>query len=156
MWNPLSIFQKKVSLCELKLLRFQFTDESTIGELYLNGTLFCYTIEDKDRGLSNLWPLDEIREIKQKGITAIPYGTYDIEMYNSPKHKYLVPLLIKVPGFDFTEIHIGNYAKNSEGCILVGSGFIDNMVRNSKLTFMKLMDELVKYDKITISIQRKI
>ena len=38
---------------ELKLIRKEFTDRSTIGELYVNGKFECFTLEDKDRKLES-------------------------------------------------------------------------------------------------------
>lgn len=154
MFNIFSLF--RTQKVELKVLRFKFTELSTIGELYLNGTLFGYTLEDKDRGLTNAMSLQEIQRIKESKVTCIPYGTYKIELYNSPKHKFLVPLLKEVPGFEYIEIEIGNYSQDSNGCILVGSSFRENMVQNSKVTFNKLMQELVKYKEFSISIQKKV
>lgn len=156
MFNPFNLFRKSVSMLEIKVVRFQFTEESTIGELYLNGTLFAYTLEDVDRGLVSTMTLDEIKSIKIQNETCIPYGNYDIDLYNSPKHGYLVPLLKNVLGFDMVEMHIGNTKKDTDACILVGSSIRVNMVQNSKITFQKLMNEIVKYNKITISIQKKV
>ena len=65
---------------ELKVIRKYFTDKSTIGELCVNGEFFCFTLEDVDRGLYNSQPVSEIKAKKQFGITAIPYGKYDLAM----------------------------------------------------------------------------
>lgn len=139
---------------EIKVIRFKFTDQSTISELYLNGTLLGYTLEDKDRGLDNNMSLEEIKKVKVFGVTAIPVGVYPITLYNSPKHGY-VPLLHNVKGFDMIEIHSGNFPKDSLGCLLVGSSFGQDVVKNSKATMKKLMEELVKYDDIILIILRR-
>ena len=36
----------------------------TIGKLYIDGKFFCNTLEDKDRGLTQSTPLEEIAKIK--------------------------------------------------------------------------------------------
>ena len=84
--------------------------------------------------------------------TAIPYGTYDITLkVQSPKYKdkaqykfcdgYL-PRLLDVPHFDGILIHIGNTAKDSAGCILVGENKEVGKVLNSTATFRKVYEIL--------------
>lgn len=143
---------------ELKVLRFKFTDKSTISELYLNGTLFCYTLEDPVRTLVDKnkdGDFDDAGEGKVKGNTAIPEGTYDVIINMSNRFKKLMPLLLKVPGYEGVRIHTGNFPADTEGCILVGSMALNDEIRNSRPTFTKLMAELQKADKITITIQTK-
>ncbi len=45
---------------ELTLKREVFTEESTIGSLYIDGKFECFILEDKDRGLIDTMPLAEI------------------------------------------------------------------------------------------------
>ena len=59
--------------------RFKGTDY-TIGSLYVNGTYECDTIEDTDRGLDNNMPLSVIQTKKVYGKTAIPTGTYVVDL----------------------------------------------------------------------------
>src|SRR5690349_15685868 len=97
-----------------------FTDTSTSGELYRNGEFMCYTLEDKDRGLKQDTPLDQIQQIKVFGETCIPYGLYPLTVTPSQRFHRLTPQIIGVPGFDGIRIHAGNTAADTEGCILVG------------------------------------
>ena len=61
-------------------------DKYTIGKLYVNGIYECDTLEDTDRGLTEDSPLSEIQSKKVYGETAIPTGTYKIDMNTvSPK-----------------------------------------------------------------------
>lgn len=78
--------------------------------------LFAFSCEDVDRRVEE----DPTR--KQKGATAIPVGTYAVRLYDSPKHGPDTPELIDVPGFRHIQIHSGNTASDSDGCILVGLG----------------------------------
>ena len=94
-------------------------DDYTISRLYVNGELFgCNTLEDTDRGLNQEMDLDEIKNKKVYGQTAIPSGSYECVYTYSNRFKKMLPLLKGVPGFDGIRIHSGNSAKDTEGCIL--------------------------------------
>jgi hypothetical protein len=70
-----------ISQMEVILKRQAWTDNSTIGELTVNKSEFiCYTLENKDRGLKSDMSDEEIKSLKVQGSTAIPYGTYIIDM----------------------------------------------------------------------------
>lgn len=138
---------------ELILKRIFTCDSYTIGKLYINGEYFCDTIEDSDRGLTSDMTEEEIKEKKVYGETAIPIGSYDITMnVKSPKYsnfaKYkwakpydgYLPRLENVKGFEGILIHVGNFASNSLGCILVGLNNVKGQVTSSTVTFQKLMD----------------
>lgn len=121
----------------------------TIGNLYVNGDKFSDTLEDTDRGLNSTMNLDDIKKIKKAGITAIPTGRYKITLnVQSPKFKHYpqysfcdgyLPRLISVPGYEGVLIHIGNYASDTDGCILVGKNTVKGAVMDSTATFKKLL-----------------
>ncbi len=90
------------------------------GILALNGRTILSTIEPTDRNITRESSIDQINAAKKLGKTAIPYGDYEVELYNSPRFKRVVPLLKNVPGFEMIEMHMGNSSTDSEGCILVG------------------------------------
>ena len=141
----------------------------TIGKLYVDDKFFCSTLEDKDRGLDYKMPLSKIKEVKVAAVTAIPTGTYKIRMdIISPKyslkpwyvkncHGAKVPRLENVPGYQGVLIHIGNTAKDSAGCILVGVNDVVGMVTKSQATFKALYDKMYaaykKGETITITIK---
>ena len=137
---------------ELRLKRIAKRDTYTIGRLYINGERFCDTLEDKDRGLAESFPLCVNRAKKTKGATAIPTGRYRVTLdVQSPKYKNVpfykfcdgrVPRLLNVPAFDGILIHVGNTAKDTEGCILVGENKAVGKVLNSRETFLRLYDRL--------------
>ena len=139
---------------ELKVIRFKFTEKSTISELYFNGTLIGYTLEDKDRGLDNSMSEEKIKSIKKYGETAIPTGAYEAKLYNSPAHGEVI-LLKDVKGFTMIEIHIGNFPKDSLGCLLVGSSYGTDVVKNSKATMKKLLELVKDAEHIIVTIFRK-
>ena len=71
---------------EILLTRRYKGPKYTIGSLYLNKEYFCDTIEDTDRNLNDSMLEEDISRIKVYGQTAIPYGTYTIDMSTiSPK-----------------------------------------------------------------------
>ena len=148
---------------KLKLHRTFKGETYTIGKLYVDGEYFCDTIEDKDRGLFQNMPLEQIKEKKIKYQTAIPTGTYKVTLsVQSPKFSQkeqynfcngYLPRLIDVPGFEGILIHIGNTAEHSGGCILVGENKVKGKVINSTTTFKKLYEVLKSAtDEITIDI----
>jgi hypothetical protein len=133
---------------ELLLKRIARRDSYTIGKLYVDGSYFCDTIEDKDRGLQQQLPLSVNVAKKKKGVTAIPVGRYRVTLAVksqrfSQKKQYAacngyLPRLVNVPAFDGVLIHIGNTANDTEGCILVGKNTQVGKVLESTATFWKL------------------
>lgn len=120
----------------------------TIGELWVEGSYFCDTLEPTDRGLTRRTPLKEIAEAKEKGATAIPEGRYQVSLnMMSPRFAKTkayancegkVPRLINVPGFSGILIHIGNWAENTRGCILVGRNVVKGGLLYSTQAFHAL------------------
>ena len=143
---------------ELELKRKTFTEESTIGELYVNGVFECFILEDKDRGLDTKMSLLEIKQKKKFGITAIPTGRYEIALTFSNRFKVYLPLLINVPGYEGVRIHPGNKATDTEGCLLPGKQKGLNIVSTSKVAFdilFKKLKAVEKKEKIFITIVNK-
>lgn len=122
---------------ELLVTRTKRTGISTIGELSIDGVKKYFTLEDTERGLTSDMSLDEIKAIKVKGKTAIPTGRYKVTKYKSPTRGWCL-LLHDVKGFSMIEIHVGNYATDTEGCLLVGMGVAHDMVTSSKAAIKEL------------------
>lgn len=112
----------------------------TIGRMEINGRYFCDTLEDTDRGLRESMTEDEIAALKVKGATAIPTGTYRIDMQTrSPRFGRVLPRLVSVKGYSGVLIHSGNTADDTEGCILVGENRERGKVLNSRATLEHLL-----------------
>jgi len=112
----------------------------TIGRMEINGRYFCDTLEDTDRGLRESMTEDEIAALKVKGATAIPTGTYRIDMQTrSPRFGRVLPRLVSVKGYAGVLIHSGNTAADTEGCILVGENRERGKVLNSRATLEHLL-----------------
>lgn len=125
----------------------------TFGRLFVNDEFICYTLEPCSKE-------------SRKGYKPfrIPAGTYDLSMnVVSPKYRYRspylqfkgrVPRVLNVPGFDGILIHIGNWLKDTLGCILVGEKWDFTRLYNSTKAYLGLFYKLdsFKYPiKIVIS-----
>lgn len=131
---------------QLKLIRDNLKPGYTTGKLFIDGKLFCYTLEDTVRP----------QGVKVDGATAIPPGTYRVIISMSPRFKRLMPLLLDVPGFTGVRIHAGNRAEDTEGCILVGFERLPSgVISKSKLAFQGLMERLNPGDDNFIEIQNQ-
>ena len=117
----------------LLIIRDTFTDVSTIGNLYLDGEWLCDTLE--------LPYLDN-----QRNISCIPEGQYKVRLRTareSATRDYLHLLVQDVPNRDYILFHIGNSAKDTRGCVLVGIGTEQDFVKNSTLAMGLLMKEIL-------------
>nr|WP_298656335.1 DUF5675 family protein [uncultured Flavobacterium sp.] len=137
----------------LRLKRTDFTDVSTIGELSIDGTFFCYVLEDKDRGLLQSDLLGAIKLKKLYGITAIPKGTYKVKLSMSNRFKRLLPEILDVKGFEGVRIHRGNTATDSLGCLILGFKKAKNSVFESTKAELALMEVLKGQTDVTLVIE---
>lgn len=155
---------------KITLKRIARKSTYTIGQLWINGQKVCDTLEDTDRGLSQDMPLVTLRQKKIAGKTAIPTGTYNLNLYvpsprfgSQPFYKEVcggcLPRLTNVPAYEGVLIHCGNTAADTEGCILVGQNLQVGKVLNSKDTFRKLWRDYLANakktgEKVTIEVLR--
>jgi len=137
---------------KIELKRKWFTNQSTIGELYINGVFECFTLEDVVREKEGV----PVSKWKIQDVTAIPKGTYDLIITHSPRFKQRLPILLRVAGFTGIRIHSGNTANHTEGCILVGTTRAKDFVGNSRVAFgrlfRKITTALTAGKKVTIKI----
>ena len=120
---------------ELQLTRKVFTPESTIGTLKV-GDIEVFTLEDAKR------------DIKVYGKTCISVGTYQIKTRNEggKHHKYSdrfavhegMSWLQDVPDFTWVYIHVGNFPKDTLGCILVGETKAVDSIGRSVAAYTKI------------------
>lgn len=141
---------------ELTLKRKYLKDTYTIGHLYVNGEMFCDSLEDKVRDLNKDGDLNDEGEGKVYGKTAIPYSRYKVTLnVVSPKFsKYefykevcdgKLPRLLDVPHFEGILIHVADGYKGADllsGCIGVGHNLIKGGLLNGKQVFCDLYREL--------------
>lgn len=107
----------------IKLYRFYQDKETTLGNVQINGKHFCTSLED------------QYQDKKVLGETRIPMGRYEIKYRKvlSPmteRYRQRFPWfswhleLQDVPEFQYVYIHIGNDDDDTEGCLLVGNGYL--------------------------------
>jgi hypothetical protein len=126
---------------KIDIKRLHKCKHSVIGELTIDGLWECYTLEDLER------------DVKIKGETAIPKGTYKVIINQSNRFKRLLPLLLNVPEFEGVRIHSGNTNHDTEGCILVGRTRTDDFIGQSRKAFDKLFEKMKKAKEITLTIR---
>ena len=143
---------------ELRLERKYRSSKYCIDKLYINGKYFSDALEDPDRGLTDSMSLEEIKKIKVKGNTCIPYGTYNVTITYSPRFKKNLPLINNVKGFEGIRIHSGNTPQDTEGCLLLGFNRVKGQVVDSRVTVSKFITQmqqaLNKGEKVTIEITK--
>ena len=118
----------------------------TIGKVYVDGKYFCDSLEDTDRGVTQLMPFvstggikgywvkpDGSRVEKVCGKTAIPTGIYDACSYYWPKFGSYVVQLLRVGGFTGILLHNGMIEDNTEGCVLLGKNNVVGRLDGSRI-----------------------
>lgn len=119
-------------MIELSLFRFKHSEDSVIGSLSMHTDkaeeFICYTLEDRVREI----PGKPVDEWKIPGVTAIPAGRYQIKKTWSNRFQLETLQLMDVPGFSGIRIHAGNTHKDSEGCILTGTGISDKSINGAQ------------------------
>ncbi len=128
----------------LLLIRDTFTDKSTLGKLYFDGEFYGHTLE-----LS--W------KDNKKRVSCIPKGVYEVKKRHTEESKYKYEHLhiLDVEDRELILMHIGNYPKNSKGCILLGNTRALNFVGESRKAFYKLMYDLGSFEKIELIIKNR-
>ena len=119
----------------IAVVRKWFTDNSTIGELYVGMEKVCYTLEDTVRQ----------EGLKVYGRTAIPSGRYEVVLNYSNRFQKFLPLLLNVPNFEGVRLHCGNKPEDTAGCILVGKTKNEDQpdyIFESRAAFTELMAQI--------------
>lgn len=114
----------------LTLKRTDLNHNYTSGDLYIDGSYFCKTLEDPNRDYNKNGIFDN-GEQKIYGNTCIPYGNYKVIVSYSPKFKRELPEVLNVHQFTGIRFHRGNYVRDTEGCILVGEKVEKGVLKNS-------------------------
>lgn len=118
----------------LTLQRFASMESGTFSEITADGQHVCFGLEP--------------------ATPVTPTGDYKVTRYNSPRFGHKVFLINDVPGHSMIEMHSGNTAKDTHGCVILGDS-IDTIygtigVKNSKLTLERLLSTLPETFTLTI------
>ena len=121
---------------ELELRRHAPAHGCIIGELFINGKFFCYTLE--------------------RVAVAIPAGAYQVLLNQSPKFRKLMPLLVgaHVPASWGVRMHCGTKPANTDACVLVGLAKMPSNVKiyKSVEAFEQLMGVLLGFSTSSLTI----
>lgn len=116
---------------KLSLYRTQYLPGCTKGNLYVDGSLECFTIEP---------PLKFNGALDVPDKTCVPEGEYSVSRFMSAHMDMMVALVGGVPNRDNIEIHPGNEPHETQGCIIVGATWCNGPeVANSRMAFNALM-----------------
>lgn len=141
------------------------TDLIQLDRAYLpddSATLGCLRI-----GEACLYTLERPWLGNEQSVSCIPEGVYTVGLRASSvvqrtsKGSYPEGWEIQnVPGRTYIMCHVGNYVDNSEGCVLIGTGFFWHgsrgpMVTNSQDGFKAFMDLMSGRDAWDIRIWNK-
>ncbi|WP_169752472.1 DUF5675 family protein, partial [Campylobacter mucosalis] len=87
----------------------------------------------------------------------IPAGIYSVIWHKSSRFKMTLPLLFNesVSRERHILIHAGNYPKDTQGCILLGSEYNNQGVFNSKATLSRFL-ELTKGGNFRVEIENNL
>lgn len=131
----------------INVKRIKQGNNSTLSEIYIDDEFFGYGLEDS------------VRDVKIKGSTAIPSGSYKLGLNTysamNARYKRKFPDMHRgmievqdIPNFKYVYIHIGNYFSDTEGCLLVGEYFKfydgDYAVYDSTKAYVRLYEMLVE------------
>jgi hypothetical protein len=116
---------------ELVIKRDDRTPDRTIGRLFVDGALECFTLEDAVR----VGP-------KVPAATAIPSGRYRVILAPSQRFGRMLPYVLGVPCFNGIMFHAGNTAIDTSGCILVGQSRAHDSIASSRLALNALQPKI--------------
>jgi hypothetical protein len=143
----------------ISVVRYFDDGETTLGLLFFDSDFYCYTLEDA------------FREVKVKGKTRIPKGTYNLDFY-----KTVTPLTEKyrktrdwfdfhlhiqdVPNFTNVYIHSGSDHTHTEGCLLIADSILssnqERTIFNSRKTYERFYKKIKKLRQNNVNVRVKL
>lgn len=127
---------------KIEVVRHYFSENYTIGELYIDGRYFCDTLEPS---------------VDAKEHPAVKVGKYPLNICWSSKFNCYMPK-IEVPDRSGILFHVGNYPHDTLGCVLLGFNKIRGQVCTSRVAFHHFCREVfdaVRYNVAQIIVEFK-
>jgi len=131
--------------------------ERTISDILVDGEWFSYVLEDKVREVKG----KPVSEWKIQNKTAMPSGSYDVTLEDSPRFGKDTITIKNVPGFTGVRCHGGNSEDDTEGCPLPGFELTDDYKIKAGTSGpavaslkMKIRAAIVRGEKITWEVTR--
>ncbi len=140
----------------------------TIGKVTIDGKVFCDSLEDTNRGVSQDMPFTATgtstgywmnggkRIEKLYGQTAIPTGKYAACSYYWQKYGCYVVQLLRVPGFHGILMHNGTTEHNTEGCVLLGKNNVVGRLDGNRIYMDALAARVMACEKRGESVEVEI
>lgn len=90
-------------------------------------------------------------ENNEHNVSCIPAGSYSCEYTNHPKHGWVFQVM-DVPDRDEILLHVGNFPRNTEGCILLGQNVAvtGDSIEHSSAAFKVFMKMLEGVEQFTL------
>ena len=125
----------------LELIRLEEAESGTLGILKIQKQIAMFTLEPQDL-------------LNKTSVSSIPAQQYICKRYLSPTYGETFKVT-NVPDRSDILFHWGNWANDTEGCILVGTSIMteNRGVSNSKKAFQRFMEILKDYDEAHLTIK---
>ena len=129
----------------MKLIRNDKNQYGVFGNMTQDdGTQVAATLEHAYQQPDNSWS------------SKIPDGSYTCvrgqHQLHGMAHPFITFEITNVPNCTNILIHMGNFDKDSEGCVLVGASRSGNMVVNSVVTFNAFMASMAGIDSFQLDV----
>lgn len=109
---------------------------SSLGPAWTAGVMTCPSVNENIADLV-FATLELPWKGNQKGVSCVPAGTYPVQYAWSDRWNRLMPHVLDVPFRDLIELHIGNFPRDTDGCVLVGSVATDIGIGSSTAAFVR-------------------
>lgn len=130
----------------LTLRRIKFHADGIFGQLLYDNNIIAITLEHAYRCFSDWIPKIPIGNYPcVRGMHRLENMTEDFETFEIKNISNCTGILF----------HIGNYNRDSHGCVLLGKAIDGNMITNSKETFENFMDMLKGINQFELIITRE-
>lgn len=100
---------------KLMLHRTSYEDDRTLGLLF---------VMDGNRHVDTFVTLEPPWNNNRRRVSCIPTGEYKVTPRYSTRFRHHLHVL-DVPDRDWILFHVGNFPRDTTGCVLVGLGFAD-------------------------------